>query len=142
MGVLKSVLGFFGTGPDAPPIGDEQAVRRMYGLKRWSVFLSILFGYSTFYVCRQVFSVTKKSMLDSGILNADQMGNIGAIMLITYALGKFCNGFLADRANVRRFMPTGLMLVAATVFLFGFNRYYPGYLTIIETRAVILWSNL
>lgn len=130
MGVMKSVLGFFGTGPDAPPIGDEQAVRRMYGLKRWSVFLSILFGYSTFYVCRQVFSVTKKSMLDSGILNADQMGNIGAIMLITYALGKFCNGFLADRANVRRFMPTGLMLVAATVFLFGFNRYYALFLAL------------
>jgi OPA family sugar phosphate sensor protein UhpC-like MFS transporter len=124
MGAVNSVLGFFKTGPDAPPIQDAGAVRSIYHFKRWSVFLSILFGYSTFYVCRQVFSVTKKSMLDGGVLDANQMGNIGAIMLITYALGKFTNGFLADRANVRRFMPTGLLLVAAMVMCFGFSHYY------------------
>ncbi|HQL95201.1 MAG TPA: MFS transporter [Candidatus Hydrogenedentes bacterium] len=122
--MMRGVLHWFATGPDAPPIGDMARVRQLYGIKRWSVFLSILLGYSVFYVCRQSFAITKKAMLDEGILDVQQMGNIGTALLITYAVGKFVNGFLADRANVRRFMATGLMAVAVTVALFGANKYY------------------
>ncbi len=51
-------------------------------------------------------SVAKKPMLDEGILSVEQMGIIGSILLYVYALGKFSNGYLSDRANIRRFMST------------------------------------
>ncbi len=115
---------FYRTREDKPVIEDEKTVRRMYERMRWSVFLSILFGYGFFYVCRLSFSVAKKPMLDAGVLNADQMGRIGSALFITYAIGKLCNGFLVDRCHVARFIGTGLLVSSVVIILFGFNESF------------------
>jgi OPA family sugar phosphate sensor protein UhpC-like MFS transporter len=104
----------------------------MYEKKRTSVFLSLLFGYSFFYVTRLSFSVAKKSMIDADILNAEQMGKIGFAFFITYAFGKFTNGFLADRSNIRRFISTGLFVSSLIVILFGFTKWF--------LLFVVLWG--
>lgn len=121
---MGALLAFFKTRPDKPQIEDPSKIKSLYTRKRWSVFLSLLIGYSFFYVCRQVFSVVKKPMINEGFLNADEMGRIGSAMLITYAVGKFTNGFLADRANISRFMATGLLSSALIVILLGFKPLY------------------
>lgn len=124
MGIVRAALSFYRTRPDLPLLTDETIIRRQYEWRRWSVFLSILFGYSVFYVCRSAFSVVKKPLLDGGILNADEMGRIGSALLLTYAFGKLCNGFLADRSNIRRFFSTGLLMSGIMVFLFGFTHTF------------------
>jgi len=116
------VIRFFKTGPDRPSLLDATQVRRIYNFKRVSIFLSLLFGYAFFYVCRTTFSVIKKPMLDEGILNADQMGQIGSALFFSYAIGKLINGFLADRSNTARIMSAGLLMSSITIVLFGFSK--------------------
>jgi OPA family sugar phosphate sensor protein UhpC-like MFS transporter len=43
-------------------------------------------------------------------------------MLVIYAIGKVTNGFLADRANIRRFMATGLLVSAVANLAFGLGQ--------------------
>jgi len=110
--MFRRILAFFKTGPERPRIEDLDLVRRLYERRRASVFLSTVFGYATFYVCRINFSAAKTSMLDEGVMTATEMGVVGSCLLVGYAIGKAVNGFLADRANVARFMSTGLLLSA------------------------------
>lgn len=81
----------------------------------------MLLGYALFYVCRLAFSATKKSMIEQGAYTAKEIGYVGSAMLIAYAVGKIVNGFLADRANIRRMMAFGLFVSALANFLVGFH---------------------
>jgi len=130
--MLNMLVDFFKTGPDKPAILDQATVRRIYERKRWSVFISLVIGYGFFYTCRLSLSVAKKHMIDSGVVDVNQLGIIGAVLLYVYALGKFSNGFLADRANIRRFMSTALLLSALSNLLFGLTTYFMLF--------IILWG--
>ena len=132
MNIISQCFNYFKTGPDKPLLENNEEITRLFERKRTSVFLSLLFGYSFFYVSRLSFSVAKKSMIDADILNAEQMGKIGFAFFITYAFGKLTNGFLADRSNIRRFMSTGLLVSSVIVILFGFTRLF--------LLFVILWG--
>lgn len=118
--MLSPLLRFFATGPDKAVTLPEDQVRRTYTMKRWLVFCGITFGYGFYYVARLSLSVVKKPMIDAGVLTAAELGKIGSILLLVYAFGKFFNGVLADRANIRRFMSAGLILSALVNLAFGF----------------------
>jgi OPA family sugar phosphate sensor protein UhpC-like MFS transporter len=60
-------------------------------------------------------------MIEAGIADAGELGRIGSALLFTYAVGKFVNGFLADRAHIGRFMGVGLVASAALNLVFGFS---------------------
>ena len=130
-GIFGAVLRFFGTGPDRPPFSADRAVvGRVYERKRWSVFLSVTFGYGLFYVCRINFAVAKGPLLDEKILDTAEMGIIGSALLLVYALGRLTNGFLADRSNIRRFMATGLLVSAAINLLLGSAALFAAFLVL------------
>jgi MFS transporter, OPA family, sugar phosphate sensor protein UhpC len=119
----------------APPPASAGApapleVARLYRFWRWSGFLSITFGYAFFYTTRLSFSVVKKPLLDSGLLDAVQMGTIGFTLLVGYAVGKLANGLIADRVSPPRFFATGLLLAAATNVLFGASSSYPVFVAL------------
>lgn len=116
---MRSIIKWFATGPDSPPISDPERVRSIFEKRRWRIFVWLIIGYGFFYTCRLSLSVAKKPMLDDGVLSVEQMGIIGAILLYVYAFGKFFNGFLADRANIRRFMSIALFSSAIVNLLFG-----------------------
>ncbi len=122
--MLGPLIRSFATRPDLPVTGDEAEIRHRYERMRWSVFLSTIVGYGMFYTCRINFSVAKKPMLTEGVLSTTEMGLIGTIMLVVYAVGKASNGFLADRANIARFMSTGLLISALANLAFGFMTWF------------------
>ena len=117
--MFKWLINFFKTGLDKPLIEDENEIKRIFEKKRLKLYITLIFGYAFFYTTRLSLSVAKKPLLDAGILDVTQMGIIGAILLYTYAIGKFTNGILADHANIRRFMSTALLLSAVVNLLFG-----------------------
>ena len=81
-------------------------------------FLAATIGYSLYYVCRTSLNVIKQPIIDSGFLSAGELGLVGACLYWSYAAGKFINGFLADRSNIKRFMATGLAVsVLANVIM-------------------------
>lgn len=118
--MLKKILSFYKiSSPIAPLPLSEEEQQKKYKWLRMSSFLAATIGYSLYYVCRTSLNVVKKPILESGALDATQLGIIGSVLLFSYAIGKFVNGFLADHSNIKRFMATGLIISTAANFLVG-----------------------
>ncbi len=102
--------------------------------------LAITLGYGIAYTCRIGLSVVKKPLIDGEIFTADQLGVIGSAIFYGYAFGKLVNGFLADHANIKRFLTLGVLLSALIniamgwstqlwvwVVLWGLNGWFQGF---------------
>lgn len=92
---------------------------KVYRRKRMQTFIAATFGYALYYVCRLSMGVMKQPLIDADLLNATQLGLIGACLYWAYAVGKLVNGFLADASNIKRFMATGLVISVLMNFLMG-----------------------
>ncbi|MBN8714806.1 MAG: MFS transporter [Xanthomonadales bacterium] len=115
-----SWLTFFATGPDLPAISDQGEVDRLYRKHRLRVMLAITLGYGFIYTCRLALGVVKKPLLDAGIFTPSELGTIGSALFFTYALGKLTNGFLADHANMKRFLAVAFLTTAICNLAMGF----------------------
>ena len=62
--------------------------------------------------------------LYEGVFSETELGIIGSVLFFTYAIGKFTNGFLADRSNIKRFMTTGLLVTALVNLCLGFTNSF------------------
>lgn len=99
---------------------------------KWIIFLITTLGYSLFYVCRLSINVVKKPIVDSGYLTETELGIIGSALFFSYAIGKFVNGFLADRFNIRFLMGGALLIAAILNFTLGFHILFGVF--------VVLWG--
>ena len=123
-------LDFFKMSKPSEPITDPNVVQKKYSRLRWQVFLSATIGYGLYYVCRLSLNVIKKPIVDAGVLSEGELGMIGSGLFITYAVGKLCNGFLADRSNIRRFMSIGLLVTALINLVLGFTTSFGFFLVL------------
>ena len=99
---------------------------------KWAVFTAATLGYGLFYVCRLSLNVVKKPIVDTGYLTETELGIIGSALFFSYAIGKFVNGFLADRVNVRYLMAGGLLIATLVNAALGFAVPFWAF--------VILWA--
>ena len=113
------VLNFFKVSEPSAVRLPAEKVDRTYKSLRMQTFLAGTFGYALYYVCRLSMGVMKQPLIDAGLLNATQLGIIGACLYWAYAVGKFVNGFLCDGSNIKRFMATGLIISVAMNFTMG-----------------------
>ena len=131
---------FFAAGEDSPLLTDKQEIDRLYKRNRITIMLAITIGYGVAYMCRLGLSVVKKPLIDGGIFTADELGIIGSAIFYGYAFGKLVNGFLADHANVRKFLAAGVLLSALVniamgwstllwvwIILWGLNGWFQGF---------------
>lgn len=119
--MLKNIINFYRVS-QPKPCNEEFLSEQKQRLKRfqWSTFLAATLGYGMYYVCRLSLNVVKKPIVDEGVFSETELGIIGAVLFFTYAVGKFMNGFLADRSNINRFMSTGLLVTALVNLCLGF----------------------
>jgi OPA family sugar phosphate sensor protein UhpC-like MFS transporter len=117
---MKELIRSFATGPNAPLLTEADEVDRLYRSNRVRVMLAITIGYGLIYMCRLAIGVVKKPLIDEGIFTPAELGTIGSALFYTYAVGKLTNGFLADHANVRRFLAAAFLLTALCNILMGF----------------------
>lgn len=119
--MLKSIINFYRVSPARPCIAKkpEEQKNRLKHLK-WSTFPAATIGYGLYYVCRLSLNVVKKPIVEEGVFSETELGIIGSVLFFTYAIGKFTNGFLADRSNINRFMTTGLLVTALVNLALGF----------------------
>ena len=119
--MLKNILNFYRVS-QPNPCNEESLSEQKQRLKRfqWSTFLAATLGYGMYYVCRLSLNVVKKPIVDEGVFSETELGIIGAVLFFTYAVGKFMNGFLADRSNINHFMSTGLLVTALVNLCLGF----------------------
>ena len=121
--MFKRILSFYRTSsPSSVKVPADQVDSR-YKKLRIPAFIAGTLGYSLYYVCRTSLNVMKKPIIDSGFLDAAELGVIGSALLFAYAIGKAVNGFICDYCNIKRFMATGLavsLAVNLTMGLLGF----------------------
>ena len=122
-----SLKNFFSMSAPAAPLPEGQ-VDRTYKRLRWQVLVAATIGYSLFYVCRLGWNIVKKALMDGGVLSVEEVGLIGGGLFVTYAIGKFTNGFLADRSNIRRFMSVGLLVSGLINLALGFTTAFAAFM--------------
>lgn len=118
---LSTLVRFFATGPDRPAISDSGLIDALYRRHRLRVMIAITLGYGLIYTCRLALGVVKKPLIDAGIFGPAELGLIGSALFYSYAFGKLTNGFLADHANIRKFLALGFALTALCNIGMGFS---------------------
>ncbi len=120
---MSALFGLFAPSSEAAPIQDDGRIDALYRRHRFRVLTAITLGYGLSYTCRLAIGVVKKPLLDQGIFTAGELGTIGAALFYAYAFGKLFNGFLADHANVRRFLAFGIAGSALCNLGMGFSTH-------------------
>jgi OPA family sugar phosphate sensor protein UhpC-like MFS transporter len=129
---LSAFLRFFATGADLPLAHDAATVDALFRRHRLRIMIAITLGYGVIYTCRLALGVVKKPLIDAGIFGPAELGLIGSALFYTYAIGKLTNGFLADHANMKRFLAAGFALSALCNIGMGFST--------VVTLSVVLWG--
>lgn len=129
---LSTLARFFATGPDRPAISDAGLIDALYRRHRLRVMIAITLGYGLIYTCRLALGVVKKPLIDAGVFGPAELGLIGSALFYSYALGKLTNGFLADHANIKRFLALGFALTALCNIGMGFST--------VLWSSVLLWG--
>lgn len=148
MGFISAFKNFYGTSAPKPLRADLNGAgqKKLHRSLAFQSFVAGTLGYSLYYVCRTSLNVMKKPILDSGMLDATQLGVIGSALLFAYAIGKLVNGFIADHSNIKRFMATGLLvstlanLTMGIIGLFGSNNEFLGEAVIPSTAVFIIFA--
>ena len=117
---MSKISSFFKPLPDAQPITDQEKVKKLYRHWRIKMFFSMYFGYALFYFTRKNIDIIKPTLIQNNLFTVEQLGNIGFAIYLTYGIGKFLSGILADKCNIRAVMATGLIISSVINILFAF----------------------
>ena len=123
------IPGFLRPAPHIARLSNEK-VEKNYPRLRWQILESTFIGYAAFYLVRNNLPVVSKEMGQALNYSKDQIGDMLAVMVAVYGLGRFVMGSLSDRSNPRYFMPLGLLLTAACNFAFSSASSYGAHLTL------------
>ncbi|MBR1425463.1 MFS transporter [bacterium] len=141
--MLKKMGAFFAEPPSKETIQDEQKVASMYKHWRWRIFYSSFIAYVVFHLCRKNIAVALPAMGQALNLSNTQLGILGSTLYVTYGIGKFINGVIADKSNVRTFLPTALILSAICNICFVLSAVFvtPGHISFfgLPSATVLLW---
>ncbi len=125
--------------PSARTVPEGQ-VDAEYRRLRSRTFWGVCAAYCLYYVCRMAISVVKQPVVDGGILSPAQIGLVDSALLLVYAVGKFCNGFIADYCNVRRFMAVGLVVSTLANLVMGALGLLHGWLGLSTTLIFLVFA--
>lgn len=141
--VIDKLINVFKAPPDAAALENPELIRKSYAYWRLRIFLALFFGYIVFYLCRKNISVALPSIGIALNYTNTQLGLLGSTLYLTYAIGKFTNGVLADRANIRTFLPAALIISAIANICFVLSCIFitPGKFTFfgLPSASILLW---
>ncbi len=119
------MYGIFKPAPHLPRLA-EARIDTHYKRLRWQVFLGIFIGYAGYYLVRKNFSLAVPFLIEEQGFSRGQLGIAMSAVSIAYGLSKFLMGSVSDRSNPNYFLPTGLLMSAGVMFLFGFQPWATG----------------
>ncbi len=97
-------------------------------------FISCALGYMTTYVSRLNLTMANAKLTDpkTGILTVSQIGILGTVFTVVYALGRFLNSVIADRMKPWILLVTGLLVTGLSNIVFSL---FPAFLLL-----AVLWG--
>src|SRR3546814_5568236 len=108
------------TGPDREQLAAGGEIGGLFRRHRGRVMRAITLGYGLIYTGRLALRVVKKPLTDAGVFSPNDLVLIGSALFYTYAIGKLTNGFLADHANIKRFLAFAFLMTALCNLAMGF----------------------
>ena len=134
---------FFKEPPVQPVIEDAGKVKSMYSHWRLRIFYACFIGYTVFYLCKKNIAVALPGLSEEYGYTNTELGLLGSSLYLTYGIGKFVNGVLADGSDVRKFLPTALIMTAIANLCFGLSAVFitPGEVSFfgLPTNTILLW---
>lgn len=134
---------FFKEPPIKEPMSDEAQIKKTYAHWRLRIFYSCFIGYAIFYLCKKNIAVALPGLSAEFGFSNTELGLLGSSLYLTYGIGKFVNGVIADSADVRKFFPTALILSALANLCFVFSAFFitPGQASFfgLPANMVLLW---
>jgi OPA family sugar phosphate sensor protein UhpC-like MFS transporter len=96
-----------------------QALSPQLKLWRYRIFASTWLCYAGFYFARKPFSIVKKDLGDALGWSAYDLGLIGSVYLIAYAIGQFIAGSMGTKYGARRLLIAGMAASVLANVVFG-----------------------
>lgn len=116
--MLRALVDVYRPAPPAPPLPPAQ-VPGAWAHWRARMLASMFLAYGLLYFGRKNISGALPVLgRELGYSNLE-LGLLGSTLYVTYGIGKFANGVLADRSNIRTFMATSLVLSGLANLWFG-----------------------
>lgn len=139
--MFAKIANWFKPLPDSAPLSDEQEIKKLYRSWRIKMFFSMYFGYALFYFTRKNLDIIKPTLIENNLFTVEQLGTIGFAIYLTYGVGKFVSGIVADKCNIRSVMAVGLFTSSIINILFAFIPQLAGILPLSATfLAALLWG--
>lgn len=141
--MLGTISSFFKEPPAKEVTGSEEEIQKKYAHWRLRMFYSCFIGYVMFYLCKRTLAVAAPGICDEFHYTNTDLGLLIGSLYFTYGIGKFFNGVLADRSDVRKFLPTALILSALANLCFVASALIitPGKASFfgLPAQTVLLW---
>ena len=106
------MIHFFENFKELPPsktrIEDPEEIKKTYTSLRIRMFFGMYIGYVFYYFTRKNISAVLHIFSQELQISIKEIGILSTVFYITYGIGKFLSGVLADRSNIRYFLPFGL----------------------------------
>ena len=143
MNIFSNLRNFFKEPPAIEQIQDKEKVDSMYSHWRMRIFYSCFIGYTVFYLCKKNIAVALPGLSEEFGYTNTELGLLGSSLYLTYGIGKFVNGVLADGSDVRKFLPTALITTAIANLCFALSAVFitPGEVSFfgLPTNTILLW---
>src|SRR5574344_1997641 len=141
--MLGSIARFFKEPPVKEVTENEEQIQKRYTHWRIRMFYSCFIGYTVFYLCKKNIAVALPGLSSKFHYSNTELGLLGSSLYLTYGIGKFVNGVIADRADVRKFLPTALILSALSNLCFLISSFIitPGHVSFfgLPSATILLW---
>ena len=121
-------------------LGDA-AVDRLYRQNRRRVFAGIFLGYASYYLVRNNLALAIPAILEHyPQYSKTELGTALTGLAIAYGTSKFLMGSVSDRSNPKYFLPLGLLLSCAIMFLSGtVKAIYSSLVVVIALQTLNGW---
>lgn len=118
----------------------EDTIKKSYNFWRICVFISIYVIYFISYMSRKNFSAVMQDIQDATSLKNAETGLIMSTFYITYGLGKFINGTIADRVSIKFWLPMSLIISSGLGALMPVCAAHCGTKESIFITMVLIWG--
>jgi MFS transporter, OPA family, glycerol-3-phosphate transporter len=113
------MIGFLKPPPPLPRLAPER-VPPVYRRLRRQVFSGIFLGYAAYYLVRNNLALAIPDILkDHPEYSKAMLGTALTGLSVAYGISKFLMGSVSDKSNPRWFLPLGLLLSCAILFVCG-----------------------
>lgn len=88
---------------------------------QWRIIIGAMLGYSFYYFVRKNFSFAMPVLKDTYGITNESFGIVLTLVGLIYAVSKFVNGVIADKADARWHISIGLAACVILNFVLGFS---------------------